>query len=129
MTVACNVVGCLYVAEAFITECGDFPVCPLHDGLHVRRMLDTLQRPGAFWTQLGRPIVVPVGVLGEDDLAHRPAVVIFRTENEDSLARHADADGTLRAENDPKLRDLYTGPTTTLAQFDLMKSLSDPSAT
>ncbi len=103
MPIARNVVGCLYVAETQIEECGGFPVCPLHASPEVRAILDALQRPGAFWLPSGRPVVVPVGVLDERDLTPRPAIVIFSTENENNLASHADLDGTLRAENDPML--------------------------
>jgi len=67
----CNVVCCGYVAEVVWEDYGGFAACGLHDGAPVRRLLDRLQRPCAFWMD-DRPVVVSVGDLTEDDVAPRP---------------------------------------------------------
>lgn len=108
----CNVVGCRYIADAVITECGDFPVCTLHDGPQVRKILDQLQRPGAF-TYDGRPIVVPCGDLSEADMVKRPV---------EEWNCEVGADG--------RLDDLPPGPCIVHPDFCLVCAvMSDPSGT
>ena len=67
--IACNVVACGYVADGVIAECGDFPVCALHDSVITRRILEQFRRPISYWGICGRPGVFPGAPLQEQDLA------------------------------------------------------------
>jgi hypothetical protein len=65
----CSVANCDFIAESVIE---DFAVCALHDHAATRRILDDLQRPGAYWMS-GHPIVMPCGPLEEKHLVPIPA--------------------------------------------------------
>ena len=103
--VACNVVGCGYVADGVLAEYGDFPVCALHDHDATRKILTKFQRPHHYRSACGRPMVMPCGDLTEADFVRREPVKW--------------PEGYLHAADDPRLANVPTGPSTLHPDFDL----------
>lgn len=100
--VMCSVRCCIYIADAMIE---DFNVCALHDHDAVRGLLEKLYAPCAFFGADDRPIVLPVGMLTEDDL--EPEV--------------APADA-IHVWDDPRMAEVPEGPSSITHQaFDLTR--------
>ena len=98
---ACAVRHCQYIAETAIE---DFVVCALHDSSHVRRMLESMQAPAAYWMD-DRPIVLPCDELSERDFEPQPVI-----------------EGAMRALDDPRLASVPGTPSVSIhPHFDLTR--------
>jgi hypothetical protein len=81
--IRCGVYYCRYVAEVFLEDFGDFPVCALHDARATRGLLEKLKRPAHFWSPCGRPMVLPIGDLEESDLEHVEISILWLAAGQD----------------------------------------------